>query len=103
MYAVIQTGSKQYRVSEGDLIQVEKLPQEEGKKVTFDKVFMVGGEGESFIGNPTLAKAKVIGEVMTQGRGKKVLSLKFRKRKGFKKTVGHRQHFTTVKITEIKS
>ncbi|MDO8461673.1 MAG: 50S ribosomal protein L21 [Deltaproteobacteria bacterium] len=102
MYAVIQTGGKQYRVAKGDSIQVEKLLLEEGEKVTFDHVLMVGSEKETVIGNPTVAKAHVSGEVELQGRGKKIISFKFKRRKGFAKKIGHRQPFTTVKITEIK-
>lgn len=101
MYAIIETGSKQYRVSEGDLIEIERLAIEPGKEVVFDRVFMIGGEGEVQIGTPTL-KAKVLGTMMGEEKGKKVISFRYRKRKGYKRKVGHRQWASQVKITKIQ-
>ena len=101
MYAVIKTGGKQYRVSEGDQIKVEKLDCEIGAEIVFDEVLMVG-EGESVkIGTPTVDGGQVKAEVAAQGRADKVHIIKHRRRKHYHKEQGHRQHFTEVKITQI--
>lgn len=101
MYAVIKTGGKQYRVSEGDQIKVEKLDGEIGAEIVFDEVLMVG-EGESVkIGTPTVDGGQVKAEVAAQGRADKVHIIKHRRRKHYHKEQGHRQHFTEVKITQI--
>ena len=101
MYAVIESGGKQHRVVEGEVLKLEKLEVATGEKISFDKVLMVG-EGESVkIGAPYVKGSKVTAEVLTQGRAKKVTIIKFNRRKHFKKRQGHRQWFTEVKITGI--
>lgn len=102
MYAVIKTGGKQYRVSEGDRLRVEKLPGEPGAQVTFDEVLMIGGEKVA-VGTPVVAGAKVRAEIVTQGRDKKVIVFKFRRRKNYRRKRGHRQPFTELKITSISA
>ena len=101
MYAVIKTGGKQYRVSEGDMLRVEKLDASAGDSVEFDQVLMVG-EGEDVkIGAPFLEGGKVTATIRQHGRGKKVEIIKFRRRKHHMKRMGHRQDFTEVEITGI--
>lgn len=102
MHAVIKTGGKQYRVAEGDLLKVETLPIEIGKKIEFDQVLMVSNGDDVKIGKPMLAGAKVTAEVVIHGRRPKVKILKFKRRKHHMKRQGHRQNFTQVKITSIK-
>ena len=103
MYAVIESGGKQHRVEEGEILRLEKLEVATGEKVDFDKVLMVG-EGESVkIGAPYVAGSKVTAEVLKQGRGTKVKIIKFNRRKHSQKKQGHRQWFTEVKITDIKA
>jgi large subunit ribosomal protein L21 len=101
MYAVIQTGGKQYRVSAGDTVRVEKLAADEGATVQLDKVLMVG-EGESVkIGTPYVAGGSVTATVKSHGRDKKVKIIKFRRRKHYMRRQGHRQWFTELEITGI--
>lgn len=100
MYAVIQTGGKQYRVQEGDVLRVAKLAEEPGKQVTFEKVLMLG-EGDAVKIGADAAKSSVSAEVLTQGLGKKVEIFKKRRRKHTQRTMGHRQAFTAVRITAI--
>jgi large subunit ribosomal protein L21 len=103
MYAVIVTGGKQYRVSEGDTLKVEKLVAEAGSNVEFDQVLMAG-EGDSVkVGAPYLDGSKVTAEVVEHGRGKKVEIIKFRRRKHSRKRQGHRQDYTQVRITGISA
>lgn len=103
MYAVIESGGKQHRVEEGEILQLEKLDAATGEKVEFDKVLMVG-EGESVkIGTPYVEGGKVTAEVLKQGRAKKIRIIKFNRRKHFRKQQGHRQWFTEVKIVGIKA
>lgn len=102
MYAVIQTGGKQYRVTEGQVLRVEKLPEEAGKSVDFKEVLMVADGDNVRFGAPLLEGAKVTAEVMSQGRAKKVEILKFKRRKHHMKRQGHRQYFTELKIKSIK-
>ena len=99
--AVIRTGGKQYRVSEGDTIQVEKLAGEPGSKVEFGEVLHIGGDSPK-LGKPTIANAKVSGEIVAQGTGEKITIFKFRRRKKYRRKSGHRQQLTAVKITGIK-
>ncbi|MBX9743237.1 MAG: 50S ribosomal protein L21 [Chthoniobacterales bacterium] len=100
-YAIIQTGGKQYRVAEGDILDVEKLSLEAGQSTTFTEILMVG-EGESVtVGAPFVAKASVSAEVVEQWKGEKVIAFKFRRRKGYHRTVGHRRQLTKLKITSI--
>jgi len=102
MYAVIKTGGKQYRVTEGDVVNVEKLAGEPGAKIEIGEVLALG-EGEGIkIGTPTVAGAKVVAEILAQDKGKKVIIYKKKRRKGYDKRQGHRQLFTSLKIQEIK-
>jgi large subunit ribosomal protein L21 len=103
MYAVLETGSKQYRVSAGDTLEVERLSVEAGQPVTFDRVLMVNNEGQVSIGSPTVANATVVADVVDHIRGEKKLTFKMKRRKGYHKTIGHRQELTVVKIKEIKT
>ncbi|MBE0427007.1 MAG: 50S ribosomal protein L21 [Nitrospirae bacterium] len=103
MYAIIETGGKQYRVSPGKTLKVEKLPFKRGEDVTFDKVLMVNKEGKSIYGSPYVSEAKVIASVDNEGKAKKVLVFKQKPRKGYRKLRGHRQHYTALKIKEIIS
>ena len=103
MYAVLETGSKQYRVKSGDKLVVERLDVEAGQAVTFDKILMVNNDGDLKIGAPTLDSANVVADVLAHRRGPKVLSFKKRRRKGYQKTIGHRQEQTIVQIKEINA
>lgn len=103
MYAIVKTGGKQYRVTPGEILKIEKLNAEVGKKVELTNVLMVGDEKEAKIGNPTIASAKVIGEVLEQGRDKKIVIFKKKKRKYYRRKRGHRQAYTKLKILEIKA
>ena len=100
MYAIIVTGGKQYKVSEGDEIRVEKLDVEAGKDVTFDNVIAVN-DGNALKVAGDVASAKVSATVVEQGRGKKVMAHKYKRKTGYHKKNGHRQPFTTVKIDKI--
>ena len=102
MYAVLETGSKQYRVAAGDTLEIERLETEEGKPVTFDRVLLVNNDGKLSVGTPTVDGAKVVADVVAHKRGEKKLTFKMKRRKGYHKTIGHRQELTVVKITEIK-
>ncbi len=99
MYAVIATGGKQYRVSEGDIIRVEKLGAEAGEKVTFDQVLAVGGDG--FKAGEDVKGATVEAEVIRNGRDRKVIVYKYKPKTGYHKKNGHRQYYTAVKISKI--
>jgi large subunit ribosomal protein L21 len=101
MYAIIATGGKQYRVAEGDLLRIEKLEADVGSTVDFDQVLMVG-EGEDVrVGAPLVEGGKVTATVESHGRGDKVRIVKFRRRKHYRKQMGHRQYYTAVRITGI--
>ena len=102
MYAVIQTGGKQYRVAPGDVIEVEKLPVDEGAEVTFDQVLLVGSEGETRLGQPLVPGAKVVARVVKNGRAPKVLVFKIKRRKNYRRKQGHRQAFTRLSIQDIQ-
>ena len=102
-YAIIKTGGKQYKVSQGASIDVEKLDLEVGSDATFDNVLMFSDGGEVKVGNPTIAGASVTAEVVDQYRAKKVTAFKFKRRKGYHKTKGHRQHLTSLTIKEISA
>jgi len=102
MYAVLETGSKQYRVTPGDTLEVERLAIEAGQPVTFDRVLLVNNEGKLSVGTPTVSRATVVGDVVEHIRGEKKVSFKMKRRKGYHRTVGHRQELTVVKIKEIK-
>lgn len=103
MYAVFQSGGKQHRVSEGQVVRLEKLELATGATVEFDSVLMVVNGEDVKIGAPVVAGAKVVAEVVEQGRGDKVKIVKFRRRKHSRKQQGHRQWFTEVKITGIQA
>ncbi len=103
MYAVIQTGGKQYRVEEGTTLKIEKLELGAGDSVEFDKVLMIQSGDSSNIGQPFVNGAKVTATVLSQGRHKKVKILKFRRRKHHLKQMGHRQYYTEVQITGISA
>ena len=102
MYAVIATGGKQYKVAEGDIITIEKLGKAAGEAVTFDQVLAVGGDSMK-IGTPTVAGATVEASVVEEGRGKKVIVYKYKRKTGYHKKNGHRQAFTKVKIEKINA
>ena len=102
MYAVIETGGKQYRVAPGDTLEVERLETEAGKPYTFDRVLLVANDGKVSVGAPTVAAASVTADVTGHLRGEKKIAFKMKRRKGYHRTVGHRQELTRVKITEIK-
>ena len=101
MFAVIKTGGKQYRVAPADLVRVKKLDGDAGDQVAFDQVLMVGGDGRSGVGAPLVAGASVAGEIVEQARNAKILVFKKRRRKNSKRSRGHRQQVTLVRIAEI--
>ena len=101
MYAVIKTGGKQYRVTEGQSLQVEKLTGAPGEKVTFNDVLLVGGGEGLKIGQPTVSGARVEAQIVGQLRGPKIIIFKFRRRKNYRRKQGHRQPYTQLKITAI--
>ena len=103
MYAVLETGSKQYRVVAGDTLEIERLDIEAGKPVTFDRVLLVSNAGKVTVGAPTVTTATVVADVVEHIRGEKKLTFKMKRRKGYHKTIGHRQELTVVKIKEIKA
>ena len=103
MYAVLETGSKQYRVAAGDKLEIERLEVEAGKPVTFDRVLLVNKDGKVSVGAPTVTGATVTADVLSHIRGEKKLTFKMKRRKGYHKTIGHRQELTVVKITGIKA
>jgi len=102
MYAVVETGSKQYRVAAGDTLKVERLQAEPGTSVTFDRVLLVQADGKVSVGAPTVSSASVVADVVGHVRGDKKVTFKMKRRKGYHKTIGHRQELTVVKINEIK-
>ncbi len=101
MYAVIETGGKQYRVQEGDVITIEKLNVEAGDKVEFDKVLILADDKDLKVGAPYVAGATVTGEVVENGKGKKVIIFKYKAKKDYRKKQGHRQPYTMVKIESL--
>lgn len=103
MYAVIQTGGKQYRVEEGQTLRVERLPQEVGADVDLDKVLMVADGDKVQVGAPYVDGGKVTAKVAGHGRDKKVQVIKFKRRQNYHRKYGHRQHYTELKITGIKA
>jgi len=103
MYAVLETGSKQYRVAAGDTLEIERLEVEAGQPFTFDRVLLVNKDGQLTVGSPTVTSASVIADVVEHKRGEKKIAFKMKRRKGYHRTVGHRQELTVVKIKEIKA
>ena len=101
MYAVIKTGGKQYRVEQGDTLALERLDGDTGAQVSFDEVFLVGSDDATQIGRPLIQGASVKATIVEQGRAKKVIIFKFRRRKNYKRKKGHRQYFTRVRIDAI--
>lgn len=101
MYAVIKTGGKQYKVTQGDTIRVEKLPAAEGDTIAFDKVLMIADGDKVQLGSPLIEGTTVSASVVKHGRGKKIEIIKFRRRKHYRKQAGHRQDYTEVEITTI--
>ncbi|MBF7730227.1 50S ribosomal protein L21 [Pseudomonas sp. N040] len=103
MYAVIVTGGKQYKVAEGEFLKIEKLEIATGESVTFDRVLLIGNGDDVQIGAPVVNGAKVVAEVVAQGRHDKIRIIKFRRRKHHMKRQGHRQWYTEIKITGIQA
>ncbi len=103
MYAIIESCGKQYKVAEGDVVFFEKLDAEEGKKVTFDKVIFVSEDGKVQVGNPYVKGVKVEGKVVSHGKGKKIIVFKMKPKKNYRRKQGHRQPYTKVEITSIKT
>ena len=103
MYAIIRTGGKQYRVSEGDVLNIETLNVEEGQEVVFDDVLTVVNDGDVKVGNPTVAGAKVTAKVAKQGKADKIFVFKYRAKSNYRKRQGHRQPYTQVEITSIEA
>lgn len=102
MFAVIRTGGKQYLVSPGDKIKIEKIDKEEGKEITFTDVLLVEKSNKLEIGDPKVKGAKVIGKILKQDKAKKVVILKYKPKSRYKKKTGHRQPFTEVEILKIE-
>lgn len=103
MYAVIETGAKQYRVEAGDTLEVELLAAEKGQEVAFDRVLLVADGDKVKVGQPIVAGAKVTADVVGNKRADKVIAFKFRRREGYHRTIGHRQDLTVVKIKAIQA
>jgi large subunit ribosomal protein L21 len=102
MYAVIRSGGKQYRVSQGASLRVEKLAGEVGSSITLDDVLMIGGEGDIKVGTPNVDGAQITGTIVAQGRGDKIRVFKMKRRKGYRRTQGHRQDYTEIRVDEIR-
>jgi len=103
MYAIIEACGRQYKVQEGETVYFEKLDTEEGKKVSFDKVVLVSNDGKVQVGNPYVKGVKVEGKVVSHGKAKKILVFKYKAKKNYRRTQGHRQPYTKVEITAIKT
>jgi large subunit ribosomal protein L21 len=101
MYAVIETGGKQYRVAPGDLVRVETLPGDVGSEVEFERVLAVVNDSNEVTAGAAVASARVKGTIAEHGRGEKVIVFKFKRKKQYKRTIGHRQNYTQVKVSEI--
>jgi large subunit ribosomal protein L21 len=103
VYAIIRTGGKQYRVEKGDVVRLELLEGKVGSSVTLEDVLLVGGEGDVKLGSPLVAGATVVGTVVEQDRGAKIRVFKYKKRKHYRRTRGHRQHVTSVRIDAVRA
>ncbi len=101
MYAVVKSGGKQYRISKGDIIRVEKVGGKVGDQVTMKDVLMVFGEGQVQLGSPLLAGAVITGEIVQQAKGQKVLTYKMKRRKNYRRTKGHRQTYSYIRVNDI--
>lgn len=102
MYVIVQTGGKQYRVGLGDVIRVEKLPGEVGDIIALDKILLAASDANLQIGQPYVAGAQVTGQILRQGKAKKILVFKKKRRKNFRRLRGHRQPYTALQIKEIQ-
>jgi len=103
VFAILETGGKQYKVREGDVLRVEKLPAEVDSDVVFDRIVAVYKNGQLVTGKPYVEGARAIGRVLEQGKGKKVLVFKYKPKKNYRRLRGHRQHFTRVRIEKIEA
>ena len=103
MYAVIETGGKQYRVSPGQTVEVELLPAEPGATVTLNRVLLVSAEGDTTVGQPVVPGGAVVATVIGEGRGKKVIVFKYKSKKRYRRTTGHRQDYTYLTVTDIQA
>ena len=103
MYAVIQKGGKQYKVTEGEVLKIEKLTEEAGDEFSFDSVLLINGDSGLKVGSPYIEGASVKAKVLSQGRHKKITIIKFKRRKHHMKKMGHRQYYTEVLITDISA
>ena len=101
MYAIIEEGGRQFRVTGGDTIRIDREVKDDEKTVTFDRVLLVGGEGEPRVGAPIVSGATVTADVIGPVKGPKVDTIKYKRRKGYRKKIGHRQQYTAVKVTGI--
>ncbi|MCP4746980.1 MAG: 50S ribosomal protein L21 [Desulfobacteraceae bacterium] len=103
MYAIVATGGKQYKVEEGETLRIEKLTGEVGDEVTFDRILMIGGGDDVRIGQPLVDGASVKASIVEQGKAKKIIVFKYKRRKRYRRKQGHRQPFTAVKIDTIQA
>ena len=103
MYAIVETGGKQYKVSEGDVLFIEKLTAEDGAEVTFDKVLLVSKDNGVVVGSPVVAGATVTGTVLKHGKAKKIIVFKYKSKKNYRRKQGHRQPYTQVQISKINA
>jgi large subunit ribosomal protein L21 len=103
MYAIIEAGTKKYRVAAGETLVIDRIEAEPGQPFTFEKVLFVSNDGKHSVGAPTIAQASVLADVVEHRRGPKVIAFKMKRRKGYHRTVGHRQEQTVLKIKEIKA
>ncbi|OGL40997.1 MAG: 50S ribosomal protein L21 [Candidatus Schekmanbacteria bacterium GWA2_38_9] len=101
MYAIIETGNKQYKISEGDVIRVEKLEGNIGDTVEIRDVLLIKKDNETMVGSPLVKEAKIVGEIVETAKGKKVIVFKFKRRKNYRRKRGHRQYYTALKINQI--
>ena len=103
MYAVIETGGKQYRVSPGQTVEVELLPDTPGTTVALDRVLLVSADGKTLVGQPTVPGGKVVATVANEGRGKKIIVFKYKSKKRYRRTQGHRQDYSYLLVTDIQA
>ncbi len=103
MYAIVETGGKQYRVAAGDVITVERLDADVGQEVAFDRVLVVRADGKVAVGNPVVPGARAVGTVLEHGRGKKIRGLKYKPKVNYRRRYGHRQGYTRVRIDNIQA